>query len=104
MVTECPETKAEGTATPDCLECGACCKVLLIDLRGGSHEDRDFLVRRGCRFVAGRVAVPTRCPHLESLGGCNCYSRRPVSCSLFVRGGGDCLLARIAVREIEQQQ
>ena len=79
----------------DCLDCGACCKFVLI--KGNCKgDDRKLWEMRGAQFIDGFIVIPSRCERQDG-NKCKYYDRRPQRCRDFEKGGEECQICQKAI-------
>lgn len=80
---------------PECLDCGLCCKMMMLSTDGMSPEDLNYWATKG-RTVGRAIVVDTRCRQLTPNNRCSIYDLRPVKCRAFDKNGPACRAMRHA--------
>lgn len=90
---KCPP--ALPSSSLNCLDCGACCKVVMIPIEGIGEDEINWLnMHEGLMVQDGKLIIRSRCKNLLPDNKCAIYWKRPMVCSDFPIGGESCLSSR----------
>jgi len=79
----------------ECLDCGLCCKSMIIGVRELGEEDAKYWATVG-RVEGDMCVANMRCRQLGEDNRCAIYDIRPAKCRNFEYAGAACQLMRYA--------
>lgn len=79
----------------NCLDCGACCKYVVIPMEGFPEDAKRWLaMHEGLKVVGNRLFIAARCKNLRLDNSCAIYADRPDVCRDYLVGGEGCIESR----------